>query len=277
MMKMLSKILLCPSVLVIIGCSRIDQEKEKVNHSTLKVLTDLESIGLKGKVKYLKQEECNMNSNGSLGNRTGEESYVLRFNLEGLKTGDNRLNDQGFFTEFSKYSFDNSQRKSSKIITNIKGKQISKSTFEYDDFGRLIKLNIKDNKKGISFYNTYKYDKKGNEIAEYTWSTDGQIIKGAETKYLNNAKSIITLKDRTGIPYAISKKKNNLKGDPILESIYFGNGVLNAIFTSKYTYDDRGNWIMKKYTLKDIGLASEGAKKSDIGKTTITLRTIQYY
>jgi len=77
--------------------------------------SDGSRMGLKGKVISCKQEEYLANpANGEIGEKTGANSFIYKFNDNGNKISETYLDNEGLISQEGIYEFDSQNRKSKK-------------------------------------------------------------------------------------------------------------------------------------------------------------------
>jgi YD repeat-containing protein len=256
-----------------------DTEKiDKTNAQNLK--SDLQELGLNGKVKALKQEEFYKGTSESeIGLKTGSNSFSYKFNEIGTKTEEQYYDSIGMIKFKSEYIYSSGGQKSGKKITDLDNKLLHSYKYEYDELGRVIKINITDNEDNDKFeyYSTSKYDENSNEILTITYTPDGKKIQTTECIFENNQEVKVLLYDNMDTPYAICEYKYNEKCDVNKEIYYTGNNLLFEEYSITYTYDSQNNWIKKVYSLDKKHMNSSSNASRIIGIQTITMRTITYY
>ena len=243
------------------------------------VKTDLQELGLKGNVKVIKQEEFYKgNSETEIGLKTGLNSFSYKFNETGYKTEEQYYDSIGMIKDKSEYLYSADGKKTGKRIKDLNNKILHSYRYEYDEYGRIIKIDITDfegNDK-FDYYTTSEYDENGNEILSITYTPDGKRFQSAKYEYENDRKIKLTLLDNMDSPYAICEYKYNEKGDINRELFYTGNGLLFEEYSMEYTYDTQNNWIKKTYFLEKKHMNSSGNADRKLGVQTITMRTITY-
>ena len=156
------------------------------------------------------------------------------------------------------------------------GDIIKKCTYEYDTFGRAIKFNFSEPKKGLDYYSVSEYDVMGNEVKSTIYDPSGQKIQTGEYTYENGNNVKLVLKDFLDTPVAITEYTYNSQGDVIKQIYYTGNKLLFEEYSYEYTYDEKNNWIkmIKKLDVKHMNTSDN--EKRRIGVQTITFRTLVY-
>jgi hypothetical protein len=266
-------------ILILLSSCNSGANSEQVkNDSPIKFKTDIENLGLIGKVKVLRQDEFLAGiSDDEIGYRSGENSYSFSFDQKGEKTNELYYDKEGLVNTISTYDFSENGRKNLKNMNDANGKPINSCAYEYDDYGRIIRYNITDHKEKIEYYSESKYDDYGNEIIDATYTTDGQKIKSSVFTYLNGRKTRHVLKDHMGTPFAICNYKYNDKGDAVKEIYYSGNNLIFEEYNNEYKYDHQGNWILKIHKLTKKHITTTENKNRKLGTLTITMRTLTYY
>lgn len=255
-------------------------DKENVGkQKNLNVKTDLQELGLKGKVKVLKQEEFfRGNSDSEIGLKTGSNSFSYKFNESECKIEEQYYDSVGMIKDKSEYVYSNEGQKSGKKVTDLDNNLLHSYQYEYDEFGRVIKINITDYEGNDKFdyYKTSKYDGNGNEILSIIYTPDGKKVQSAEYTFEKNKKVKLILYDNMDSPYAICEYKYNESGDVNKEIFYSGNNLLFEEYSIEYTYDSQNNWIKKVYSLDKKHMNSTSNANRNLGLQTITMRTITY-
>jgi hypothetical protein len=247
-------------------------------HSILK--TDLQNLGLKGRVKVLKQEEFYILDNGSgIGDKTGSDSYSYKFNEMGNKIEEQNYDSVGMIKDRSDYIYSIEGMKMEKHTKDLDNNPIRSRTFEHNEIGQIIKTNGTDFKGNDTFeyYSTSKYDENGNEILIETYTPSGQKVASGEYTYVNNKKIKVSLKDNLDTPYSICEYQYNDKDEISKEMFYTGNQMPFEEYTNEYVYDSQNNWIKKVYILSKKLMKTSGNANRNPGVQTIALRTITYY
>ncbi len=265
------------------GCdnNRNDAKYEPESNSNtipkIKSLNSRQLLGLKGDVEILKQEEFLASEpNQEIGYKTGENSFVYKFDLRGEKIGESLLDKDGLIKGTSTFDYDDKGVKVGKVMKDVEGEIISINKYEHDQFGRITKISTTEPQNELEYYSLSNYDDDGSELLYATYATDGTKAASAEYEYANGAMVKMVLKDNFDSPTAISEYSNNEFGDVIAETYYTGNNLLFAKYHCEYTYDDHHNWIVKKYFLSEKIMNSVSNSKLKEGIQTITMRTITY-
>ncbi len=260
------------------SCQSSSDATRGKNESRMNIKTEVERYELRGKVKVLRQDEyLSGGSDGVIGERTGENSYSFSFNKDGEKTKEIFYDNEGLIKVVSEYRFSNDGRKSLKKMFDGNDSPVSSCEYKYYESKRIIRYNITDYKEKIKFYSESKFDDEGNEILDATYTTDGQKIKSSKFTYSKGRKIRHLLMDHLDTPFAIGEYKYNDKGDAIKEIFYTGNNLIFEVYTNEYTYDEKGNWIMKVHRLEKKYMITSGNENRPIGIQSVTLRTLTYY
>jgi hypothetical protein len=260
------------------SCQTSSDKASGKNENPLIFKTEVERDELRGKVKVLRQDEYFPgDSEGIIGERTGENSYSFSFNKDGEKTKEIFYDNEGLIKVVSEYMFSNDGRKSFKKMVDGNDSPVSSCEYKYYDSERIIRYNITDYKEKIKYYSESKFDDEGNEILDATYSSDGQKIKSSKFTYVKGRKIRHLLMDHLDTPFAIGEYKYNDKGDAVKEIFYTGNNLLFEVYTNEYTYDEKGNWIMKVHRLEKKYMITSANENRPIGIQSVTLRTLTYY
>ena len=252
-------------------------ETSNINQNTK---TDIEEMGLKGKVNVIKQEEFySSNENSEIGLKTGYNSFSYKFDNNGIKTEEQYYDSIGMIKEKSEYIYSNDKSKIGKKIFDLNNTLLHYYQYEFNEIGQIIKINIVDyeNNEKFQYYSTSEYDNNGNEILTSTFAPDGKKVQSAEYTFEGGKKIKLVLKDNLDSPYAICEYQYNDKGDVIKEIFYTGNNMLFEEYSATYTYDSQNNWIKKIYSLEKKHMNSSGNASRKLGIQTITMRTITYH
>lgn len=254
--------------------------KKKVTETTQKIKTDLEENGLKGQVKVLKQEEFYSSNDSVIGYKTGSNSFSYKFNIEGYKIEEQNYDSIGMIKSQSEYDFSPKGEKTAKRTKDLDEKLLNNYTYEYDQLGLLAKINISDYEKNdnYSYYQTFGYDKNGNEIKSTLKTLSNTKVQSSESVYNDkNQKIKLSLFDNMDTPYAICEYSCNENGDVSNEKYYTGNNILFSEYSNTYVYDTKKNWIKKTYSLIKKHVSTVENKDKPIGIETVTFRTLTYY
>jgi hypothetical protein len=276
------KILIFTKILVFMifcaSCQSSTGEASGKNENRMNIKTEVERYELRGKVKVLRQDEyLPGDSEGIIGERTGENSYSFSFNKNGEKTREIFYDKEGLVKVVSEYIFSNDGRKSIKKMSDGIESPISSCEYIYYESDRIIRYNITDYKEKIKYYSESKFDDEGNEILDVTYSSDGQKIKSSKFTYVNGRKTRHVVLDHLDTPFAIGEYKYNDRGDAIKEIFYTGNNLIFEVYTNEYTYDEKGNWIMKVHRLEKKYIITTDNENKPLGAQMITMRTLTYY
>jgi YD repeat-containing protein len=160
--------------------------------------------------------------------------------------------------------------KEKKIINNKRDIQVSR-LYEYDDYGRLVKVKV-DYKGDTSVVERYKYNNEGKKVysyksnnedgleekIDYKYNDDGQLVKKViktadgyiqteKYKYDEAGNKIREVDNREQDGELLAEFEKKLKyndNHKLLELKLFRNDKL--IRTEEYDYDDKGNKILEK-------------------------------
>jgi hypothetical protein len=280
-MKAIGKIGIISLLLIIYGCddeiitnSGISKKMEQ------QVKSDLQEMGLRGKVKVLKQEEfLKGKSESEIGVKTGENSYSYKFNNEGYKCEEQYYDNEGLISKYSQYEFDTPIRKKCKKIKDLDNNLLKEFKYEYNEFGLIEKIAITDFNgfDKYEYFSHLEYDIYGNETHSTLMTTAGAKISSADYTFKNNQKTELVIQDNMESPYAKCLYEYNQHGDVNKEIYYTGNNLLYAEYSSEYVYDSKNNWIKKTYSLDKKHMNSSANSELQLGVQTITMRTITYY
>ena len=205
--------------------------------------TDLEHVGLKGKIKTVKVDEA------KLSNKSGQAVEGKKVQLETTTYGENGMLvksvrvDAGARGDYF-YSYDASGNRL-ELIRNAVTQSRVKTEFKYDGNGNRVE-EIQTGDEGLVAKTTYVYDLKGRCIEKRLFNKQGMFAR------------------RT---YAYKTDEH-----PTEEAEYDPKGGLVGKQSYSYELDSTGNWT-KRITSRD--LVSNGKPVSEPAE--VTYRTITYF
>jgi hypothetical protein len=205
--------------------------------------TDLEHVGLKGKVKAVKVEEA------KLSNKAGKPVEGKRVQLETMNYGENGM-----------------LVKSVRIDAGARGDYF----YSYDSSGNRLEL-IRNAVTQSRVKTEFKYDANGNRIEEVQTADDGLVGK---TTYVYDSKERCTEKrlfNKQGM-FARRTYTYSTDDNPTEEAEYDPRGGLVGKQSYSYELDPNGNWT-KRITSREA--MSNGKPVSDPAE--VTYRTITYF
>jgi len=236
--------------------------------------SDIEIMGLKGKVKSVKQityDVVKKNGEihkGRISKNSSSHLYHV-FNKDGFNTEVyyyDTSNSESIFDTKNTFKYDDENRLKKKS-TSLDGSLSSEKIYRYDDRGNLTEMTENNSLGKIIRNNKHRYDEKGNKIEKIEYKPDGSLFykhiykyddKGnkIEWRYYNsNLKLIYKWKYKYNDKgYFIHGKRIYSNGKSDLKSTYkrnnegviiewkqYENGIL--INNEEYKDDDRGNLI----------------------------------
>jgi YD repeat-containing protein len=205
--------------------------------------TDLEHVGLKGKVKAVKVEEA------KLSNKSGKAVEGKRVQLETLNYGENGM-----------------LVKSVRIDAGARGDYF----YSYDASGNRLEL-IRNAVTQSRVKTEFKYNANGNRIEEVQTADDGLVGK---TTYVYDSKGRCTEKRLFSKQGMFARRTYTYTSDdnPSEEAEYDSRGGLVGKQGYSYELDPTGNWT-KRITSREI--MRNGKAVNDPAE--VTYRTITYF
>jgi len=205
--------------------------------------TDLEHVGLKGKVKSVKVEEA------KLTNKSGKPAEGKRVQLETANYGENGM-----------------LVKSVRIDAGARGDYF----YSYDASGNRLEL-IRNAVSQSRVKTEFKHDAKGNRIEEVQTTDDGLVGK---TTYAYDSKGRCTEKRLFNKQGMFARRTYTYTADdnPTEEAEYDSKGGLVGKQSYSYELDATGNWT-KRITSREA--MSNGKPVNDPAE--VTYRTITYF
>ncbi len=126
---------------------------------------------------------------------------------------------------------------------------VRKKVFEYDEEGKRVEETSLEDEQ-VSFRMINKYDSMGNLVERLYYDAQG-VLEGKEVSEYDE------------------------RGNRIRESHYDVDGSLRSQFSSRYEFDERGNWVKRIDTTDVNPLNAEGQPTYIPG--SVTTRTVSYY
>ncbi len=205
--------------------------------------TDWEKFKLKGEVKSFREVKFLAVDNFSIisGGERIKHIYnkEVLFNLDGNKIEKNDYIPDGTLANRTVYLYKQDQLVEYNNYDS-QGMLFGTGKFETDDKGRVLRLNYKTNDGRYNWSESYQYDNHGN-LAE---------VKRFKTEEVIDTKELYTFDDNGNIKESefhrddklVSKNGYNYDDDGNFNGLNFGD---SAVYTYKYNYDAKGNWIKK--------------------------------
>lgn len=205
--------------------------------------TDLEHIGLKGKVKSVKVEEA------KISNKSGKHVEGKRVQVETQNYGEN-----GMLVKAVRYDAD----------------QRGDYFYNYDSAGNRLEF-IRNALTSSRVKTEFKYDANGYRIEEVQTGDQGLVAKVVSVYDANGRRIERQMYNKQGM-FARRTYAYGSDGYPSEEAEYDPKGGLVGKQAYSYELDSTGNWI-KRITLAQ-GM-SDGKPVSEPAE--VTYRTIAYY
>lgn len=225
----------------------------------------LEELNLKGKIwkltqiSYKGEEKFGKYQIGDK-NNWGHLIYV--FNKEGNLTELQQLDQYEEIEKISKYLYDN------------RGNCIEITTYEDDVLIQKEVMKIKRNKiielqvfdKDEKLSNKYQYYYSGNDISSArVFNSVGKLYYTFNNEFSNGFLYKQIIKDSIGNIESIWIDERNKEGEIISHKVEYPKDTSEYVYTFKYNYDDKGNWLKQYQFDKDGKIAN------------IIVRNIIYY
>lgn len=215
------------SVLMLVFCvSCSDKEANSVEKSDALIdyITVYSSDGqLEGYLEYEYDNDGKLITNGMQdNNHAWIWFYVNEYDQDGHKTKMIQYDERG--KELVTFSYETDEKGNvikEAISYSDDSLMEQSSTFEYDG-DKLYKVTHQDN----SYY-TYEYDKNGNQVKEFYYTADGELVRTYQSKYDKNGNLIKTsFIDGDGTTGSYSTYEYNNKGETTFSYDYDENGSL---------------------------------------------------
>ena len=212
-------------------------------NTTASSSTDGNEFNLNGKVKsfrstkFLAIDNFSVIVNGKENKFLYIEEYL--FNLDGSKIERNDYLPDGTHTTRTTYLYKNN-RLAEHNNYDAQGVLYGIGSYEYNDDNKLIKLMDKTTDGRINWTKSYQYDSNGNLI-ETNRSKIKNIIE-TEEKFSYDEKGNVIESNYFKSKEFISKNVYKYNEDNDIVELTYGKG---NIYTYKYKYDFKGNWIKK--------------------------------
>lgn len=224
--------------LLFLSCSN-----NKNNISISRENTDWERFKLNGDVKSFREVKFLAVDNFSIISGGERIKHVYNkevlFNLDGNKIEKNDYIPDGTLANRTIYLY-----KQNALVEynnyDSQGMLFGTGKYETDDNGQVSKLNYKTNDGRYNWSESYLYDSNGN-LTE---------VKRFKTKAVIDTKELYTFDDKGNVQKSefhrdnklISKNNYNYDDEGNFNELNFGDSV---VYTYKYNYDAKGNWIKK--------------------------------
>ena len=249
------------------------------SNTTLKKRNDLTDMGLKGKVKTLKETFKALDYGVAI-NKGDSFFYSSTFNEKGNMIEQDHYNSYGRLDSKDIYKYDEKGNKIGFVEEGGYDNLRVIASYKYDEKGNMIKVDIDDLIRKINKIVDYKYDQKGNKVEEhrvdlagfaYNYNLPDRNLINEKVTYEYDEKGNVIEEDIEDLESETIKitYKYDKRGTVIEVKHYFPGGPLDFITTYKYEFNKKGNWIKRtEFVTKD-------------GKTVvpqmITEREIEYY
>lgn len=257
--------------LLLCSCSNINNKKQ----------TDLEELGVKGKVKSITVKSFEAEEKfGNAIKTTMEDFYQQIFNENGFITEMHIFNAEGVKVATSFYKYDEKGHIYERIyvfeMVSNNGSKVKRSTrtvYRSNEQGFILEENNYSSEDLFDSKVTYVYDENNLKIGQNTYNVNGDLI-GRETYKYNKGRQVIESK--------MYSNENEIEHNSTTENWYNDKGYrsrmrfvsineyahIDFISTFEYEYDEKGNWI------KEIIYSEESSERKPF---QITEREIKYY
>jgi hypothetical protein len=235
------------------------------------IKNDLKENNLKGKVKSMEEAVYDVvEKDGGIEKSSLNWKHLVIYNKDGNKIMKKTYKLDGSLEDVYKFIYDEKGRLLEEVGGDVAGKYLTKMIYEYDNKGGMIEDNLWAPKYSHPIITrTHKYDEKGRLIESIDWWSyrKSKVMWKYVYEYNDNGKVSIEklYKDDRGRikEWVNTSYEYNENGDKIREVIKSAR-FDPSIYTFKYKYDEKGNWIRRIQT--DQGEPYQ-----------IMERTIEYY
>lgn len=274
-------------VLLALGCNR---SKKRDN--------DLKEMGLYGKVRsvQVKKFKAYQKFGEPVKGEQTDEEVRITFNKKGNKTEKCHYTPEGELHSMHTYTYDDAHRLIEEKAEYPEGS--IRYEYYYDEDGHLVKMLEYDERGAFSIKHKYRYDKDGHRAEENIYKADDGFHMGKkvffydrdgrrekELNFLNDSEKEYIEKSfkysvkghvievlRTHVQEKryesmrtwISKVKYtyNDKGHKTDKRIWRDDEHVEHHYTFTYSYDQQGNWIVKKTMKVDVPVSIQERKIS---------------
>lgn len=271
-MKTLKQIIIFSAItLLFSSCTNINNKNQ----------TDLEELGIKGKVKSIIVKSFEAEEKfGNAIKTTMKDFYQQIFNENGFITEMHIFNAEGVKVATSFYKYDEKGHIYERIyvfeIESNNGGKIKRSTksiYNSNEQGLIIEENLYSSENLFDSKVTYIYDENNLKIGQNTYNVNGDLI-GKEAYKYNKERQVIEAEK-----YSI---ENNIEQISTTEYWYNDKGYrsrmrfvsideyahIDFMSSFEYEYDYKGNWVT------EIIYSEEASERKPF---RITEREIKYY
>ncbi len=276
--------LLLAMISILIGCNGNQQnqnenQKEELNKALTKQ-TDLESEGLRGKVKCVTQDEYFAVKKDKVlpGVRKNENNFIAKYDLKGNKIEQSDYNADKKLIEKSKYLYDSEGNKLKKLFYDSSDQLTEQIKFKYDSQGRICESDSYNPNDILNFRALLKYNSISNDIETDMMDAKGLLMQKGKDEYDKNGFKVKTITySETEAVTASTTYENDSSGNKKLQKYYSPEGAVNSEYAYEYEYDSIGNWVKRIECLKEKYMETESNKSLRKGAITVTIRELIYY
>ena len=226
---------------------------------------DLEESNLKGKIWKLK--ETSYEGEEKFGKyQIGDKNYwghqLFIFNKDGNLTESQQLDRKGKIEKISKYNYDNGGNCIE--ITTFEDDEVVQKQVNEIEKDKVIEVQVFEKDGELS--DKYQYDYSGNDISSgKVFNSDGKLNITFKNEFASGFLNKQIIKDSIGEIKSIRTYERNSEGDITAQKIEYPKDTSEYVYTYKYDYDDKGNWL-KQYQFDKDGKIED-----------IIVRNIVYY
>ncbi|MBN2441156.1 MAG: RHS repeat protein [Spirochaetales bacterium] len=236
--------------------------------------TDVESFGLKGRVKEWIRQSFGVSREQGEGNKILLKKELYRFNESGMYTGIQDFDNNNNLISKGVYHYNPDGKRAEEIYYDGEGQVLTKVTCEYDENGHKIKEVKEDITGGIVYTSEWLYDNSGNMIRVVTFMKGNlfdYMMSKVEKSYDKNGilseeswleykidgniqfKKIITYGNDGNIIQKLEYDDNNVLVDKITYE-YESHKKITKILESCYNYETKQfEELMTTYTYDESG------------------------
>jgi hypothetical protein len=206
--------------------------------------SDLESSGLKGRVKEYRIKEWNVNERfGNIEKLNIESDWLYKYNKRGMMTEKVHYDEDGDISYHLTFEYIDGQYMSNgQILINKMDKSKYKGVkYVWDGNRNLVSKTDLSKRFNDDIRYFYTYDDKGRLICEEEFDYHDDVVGKIDYKYDNNRLSEKVLYFKNGKINDITKYEYSSKGDILSEKRYNSDGESFYGFENKY--DNKGEMI----------------------------------
>lgn len=226
------------SSIFLISCAQNEElktaSKDSNDWGQLNLIGDVKSFR---ETKFLAVDNFSVIEDGEKKKHTFNKEIL--FNLDGFKIETNDYMPDGTLATRTMYLYQNNKLKEYNSYDS-QGSPFKIGKYEYNNDGEMERLVDNTSDGRYNWTKKYKYDDQGN-ISEVEHYKNEEIIESKEVYAYDSSKKVVA-SDFYKNEKLITT--NNLKYDEDDNIIELNYGEA-SIFTYKYSYDFKGNWIKK--------------------------------